>query len=74
MIRVHPLRALVARAGRAAKITAPQYDSVPADQRRRFAERHPDCSSTSHCPPRISPRPVPIRRRWRNGPPGIGGE
>lgn len=73
MIRVHPLRALVARAGRAAKITAPQYDSVPADQRRRFAERHPDCfinitlSAEDFPPPR--PRPAEVAQRaaghWR---------
>lgn len=73
MIRVHPLRALVARAGRAAKITAPQYDSVPADQRRRFAERHPDCfinitlSAEDFPPPRPDPAEVAQRAagHWR---------
>ena len=73
MIRVHPLRALVARAGRAAKITAPQYDSVPADRRRSFAERNPDCfinitlSAEDFPPPR--PHPAELAQRaaghWR---------
>ena len=73
MIRVHPLRALVAREGRAAEITAPQYDSVPADRRRSFAARRPDCfinitlSAEDFPPPRPDPAELAQRAaaHWR---------
>ena len=73
MIRVHPLRAMVARAGRAAKITAPQYDSIPPGQRHDFALRHPDCfinitlSAEDFPEPRPDPAAVAERAagHWR---------
>lgn len=73
MIRIHPLRALAARAGRAAEITAPQYDSVPPDRRRTFAARRPDCfinvtlSAEDFPPPRPDPAELAHRAagHWR---------
>ena len=54
-----PLRALVARADRAADIVAPQYDSLPSGGRYGYAIERPDCFLNVTLSAGDFPEPVP---------------